>query len=204
MGFYERRVLPRLLDFAMSNRELRPYRDRVVGAASGEIVEIGVGSGLNLPLYDPARARRIAALDPSRPLLAMALRRREEAPVPVELVEASAEALPFASGRFDTAVVTWALCTIGDPVRALAELRRVLKPGGRLLFVEHGRAPDPGVARWQARLTPLWRRCAGGCHLDRPVEELVRGAGFRLETLATGYMNALKPFTFMYEGAALN
>lgn len=202
MGFYERRILPRLLDFAMSNRELRPYRERVVSAAAGEIVEIGVGSGPNLPLYDPARARSVAALDPSPPLLAMALRRREEALVPVELVEASAEALPFAAGKFDTAVVTWALCTIGDPQRALAELRRVLKPGGRLLFVEHGRAPDPGVARWQARLTPLWRRCSGGCHLDRPVEELVQGAGFRLETLATGYMNALKPFTFMYEGTA--
>lgn len=202
MGFYERRILPPLLDFVMRQEMLAPYRARAIAAAEGEVIEIGAGSGPNLPLYEPGRVAGVVAIDPSPELLQMARRRQADARVPVRLVEATAEALPFDAARFDSAVVTWALCTIPDPARALAELRRVLKPGGRLLFVEHGRAPDAGVARWQERLTPLWRRCAGGCHLDRPVERLVRAAGFELDGLTTGYMNALKPLTFMYEGRA--
>jgi ubiquinone/menaquinone biosynthesis C-methylase UbiE len=202
MGLYERCILPPLLDLVMRNHRLQPYRTRVVASADGAVIEIGAGSGPNLPLYDPARVASVTALDPSPALIAMARQRAGSARVPVTLIEAAAEALPFEAHRFDAAVVTWALCTIGDPARALAELRRVLKPGGRLLFVEHGLAPEPGVARWQARLTPVWRRCAGGCHLDRPMERLVRGAGFEIDALATGYMNAVKPFTFMYEGCA--
>jgi ubiquinone/menaquinone biosynthesis C-methylase UbiE len=202
MGLYDRWILPRLLDLVMRNRRLAPYRARVVAGCSGTVIEIGAGSGPNLPLYDPRRVARVVALDPSPALLAMARRRHAEARVPILLVEAAAEALPFAAQAFDTALVTWALCTIGDPARALAELRRVLRPGGRLFFVEHGLAPEAGVARRQARLTPLWRRCAGGCHLDRPVERLLREAGFELDALSTGYLNAAKPFTFMYEGSA--
>jgi ubiquinone/menaquinone biosynthesis C-methylase UbiE len=202
MGFYDRWILPPVLDFVMRQHLLAPYRRRVVAAAQGEVIEIGVGSGPNLPLYAPGQVTSVRAIDPSPALLKMARQRQAEARVPVALLEGLAEALSFEDRRFDSAVVTWALCTIPDPARALGELRRVLKPGGVLCFVEHGRAPEPAVERWQGRLTPLWRRCAGGCHLDRPIERLIRDAGFEFDGLATGYMNALKPFTFMYEGTA--
>jgi ubiquinone/menaquinone biosynthesis C-methylase UbiE len=201
-GVYERWVLPRLMDYAMRHRQLAAYRARVVPQARGEVIEIGVGSGRNLFAYAADRVAALAAIDPSPALLAMAEKEAARARFPVRLVEGSAEALPFEAARFDSAVVTWSLCSIPDPGAALAELRRVLKPEGELLFVEHGLAPEPRVARWQGRLTPLWKRCAGGCHLDRPIERLVRAAGFELVALETGYMNALKPMTFMYEGRA--
>jgi ubiquinone/menaquinone biosynthesis C-methylase UbiE len=201
MGLYDRWVLPWLLDLAMRNRALARYRDRVLAAAQGDVLEIGVGAGLNLPRYGAA-ARHICALDPSAALLRRAAARRAAAPCPVALLRGVAEHLPFAAASFDTLVMTWTLCSIPDSMAALGEMRRVLKPGGRLLFVEHGLAPEPRVAHWQYVLTPHWQRFAGGCHLDRPIAELIRGAGFRLDTLATGYLPGPRPWTFMYEGSA--
>jgi ubiquinone/menaquinone biosynthesis C-methylase UbiE len=201
MSFYADRVVPVLIDLTMRNERLRPYRERVVGAAEGRVLEVGIGSGLNLPLYR-ASVREVLGLDPSARLLARAQQRASRLPATIELIQGSAEAIPLDDQSVDTVVMTWTGCSIPDVAEALTEMRRVLRPEGRLLFVEHGRAPELGVARWQDRLTPLWRPISGGCHLNRKIDALIGAAGFRFEQLATGYMNGLKPFTFMYEGIA--
>jgi len=200
MCLHETRLFAWVLDVTMRQRPFTPYRERVIGAASGRTVEIGIGSGLNLPFYPPA-AERVIGLDPSRRLLAMARARRERA-APVDLLEGSAEAIPLDDASADTVVTTWTLCSIPDAARALGEMRRLLRPGGRLLFVEHGRAPDAGVRWWQDRVTPAWRWLSGGCHLNRPIPDLIEGAGFRIERLETGYLRARNPMAFMYEGCA--
>jgi ubiquinone/menaquinone biosynthesis C-methylase UbiE len=199
MSFYGERVLPHLVHMSMRQATFEPYRRRVVTAATGRVLEIGVGSGLNLPLYD--RATHVIGLEPSAKLLAMARTVRTVGPS-IEFVEGVAEGIPLPDHAVDTIVSTWTLCTIPDVTRALAEMRRVLKPGGRLLFAEHGQSSEPRVVRWQDRLTPLWKRIGGGCHLNRPIEQLIREAGFRVEQLRTGYMKGPKPMTFMYEGIA--
>lgn len=201
MGFYADHILPHLINLAMRNRDLAAYRGRVVPAAAGRVLEIGIGSGLNLPFYSAA-AGQVIGLDPSPRLLAMAQRAARSGARSIELVEGSAEAIPLDGASVDTVVTTWTLCSIPDAARALGEMRRVLRPGGRLLFVEHGRAPDAQVVWWQDRLTPLWKRAAGGCHLNRAIATLIEGAGFRLDRCAGGYMRGPKPMTFMCEGSA--
>jgi len=201
MGVYERRILPWLLDLAMRQQLLEPHRRRIVAKAAGRVLEIGVGSGLNLPLYGAA-AREIIGLDSSPELLDRARQAARRAGNRVTLVDGSAEALPVEDRSIDTVLTTWTLCSIRDVARALAEVRRVLRPDGQLLFVEHGRAPDAGVARWQDRLTPLWRRLAGGCHLNRPIGTLIAEAGFAIDELDTGYIEGPKALTFTYEGRA--
>ena len=200
MGFYQDQVVPFLTNLAMRNRHLAAYRDRVVPAATGRVLEIGIGSGLNLPRYS-ANVRQVIGLEPSPKLLGMA-RQAGHRSFPVDLIEGSAEETPLAKASIDTVVTTWTLCTIPDASRALYEMRRVLKSGGRLLFVEHGRASEPNVAWWQDQLTPMWKRIGGGCHLNRPIGSLIEGVGFRVEQLKTGYMRGPKPMTFMYEGSA--
>jgi ubiquinone/menaquinone biosynthesis C-methylase UbiE len=201
MGFYQHYVLPRLLHLAMRQEAMLPFRRRVVAAAEGQVLEIGIGSGLNLPLYGLS-VREVIGLDPSSELLVMARGRAAAAAIPVKLLEASAEAIPLDDASIDTVVTTWTLCTIPDAPRALAELRRVLRSGGALLFVEHGRAPEPGVARWQDRLDPLWRRFAGGCHLNRKIDDLVSGSGFRIDALMNARIPGPRTHTFFYEGRA--
>lgn len=201
MGFYTDRIVPLLIDLSMRNRLLRPYRQRVIGAAEGRVLEIGIGSGLNLPFYG-ANVARVTGLDPSPRLLAKARESLHRTSPPVALVEGNAEAIPLDDASVDTVVTSWTLCSIPDVPRALAEMRRVLSPAGRLLFVEHGRAPDAPVRWWQDRLTPMWRRIGGGCHLNRAISDLITGAGFRIERMDTGYMRGPKPMTFMYEGSA--
>lgn len=200
MGFYSDFILPRLCDLSMRNERLRPYRERVIGAAEGRVLEIGVGSGLNLPFYPPL-VREILALEPAPQLLAMA-RRVPHSGMPVSFIEASAESIPLDDKSVDTVVTTWTLCTIPEAATALAEMRRVLRPGGKLLFVEHGLAPDAGVRWWQDRLTPAWRCISGGCHLNRPIRSLLESGGFHIDRVETGYMPGPKPMTFMYEGSA--
>jgi ubiquinone/menaquinone biosynthesis C-methylase UbiE len=156
---------------------------------------------MNLPIYGSA-VDRVCGIDPSPELLDRARERVAAARVPVSLARAAAEQLPFRDAAFDTLVMTWTLCSIPNPSAALNEMRRVLKPGGRLLFVEHGLAPEPAIMRWQHRLTPCWRRIGGGCHLDRKMDDLIRNAGFRVDALETGYMKGPKPWTFMYVGSA--
>ncbi len=199
MGCYSDIILPRLCSFAMRNKQLLPFRERVIGAAEGRVLEIGVGSGMNLPFYRPP-VREVLALEPAPRLVSMA--RGVTRNVPVGFLEASAEAIPLDAHSVDTVVTTWTLCSIPHGATALAEIRRVLRPGGKLLFVEHGQAPDEGVRWWQDRLTPAWRRFAGGCHLNRPIRSMIEGAGFRIDRIETGYMPGLKPMTFMYEGSA--
>ncbi len=201
MGFYNDVLLPHLLDRAMRNEELVGYRQRVVGAAHGRVLEIGIGSGLNLPFYGSG-VTELIGLEPSRTLIAMASRRATAHDKAVAFLPGSAEAIPLETGSVDTIVTTWTMCSISDARVALAEMRRVLKPGGELRFVEHGRAPDPWVVRIQDWLTPAWKPLAGGCHLNRPIADLITGAGFRMNDLCTGYAPGPKPFTFLYEGRA--
>jgi ubiquinone/menaquinone biosynthesis C-methylase UbiE len=201
MGFYSDIILPRLCDFAMRNKQLLPFRERVIGAAEGRVLEIGVGSGMNLPFYRPP-VREVLALEPAPRLVAMAQRASRAARTPISFLEASAEAIPLDEHSVDTIVTTWTLCSIPQAATALAEMRRVLRPGGKLLFVEHGMAPDAGVRRWQDRLTPAWRRISGGCHLNRPIRSMIEDAGFHIDRIETGYIPGPKPMTFMYEGAA--
>jgi ubiquinone/menaquinone biosynthesis C-methylase UbiE len=201
MSFYSRFVLPPILNWVMKDKRLRERREQLVPRAHGAVLEIGIGSGLNLPFYDASRVKRLCAVDPSAELLAMAHRKAARLKMDVELVQQSAERLPFPEASFDSALLTWTLCSIPDPATALVEIRRVLKPGGELFFIEHGLSPDAGVARWQHRLTPLWRPIAGGCHLDRPVEALVRSA-FRSAQVETFYLEGPRLLTFTYEGRA--
>src|SRR6516162_9582935 len=203
MGLYTRYLLPRLTDLTMSRKLLLPYRQRVIGDAAGRVLEIGIGSGLNLPLYSDA-VEEVIGVDVSLKLLAMAERAAQRSGLRVRLLEGSAELLPstIADKSVDTVVVTWALCSIPDAGAALVEAHRVLRPNGSLRFVEHGRSPDTSVAWWQDHLTPLWMRCSGGCHLNRKTDDLVQSAGFRLTTLETGYARGPRPMTFMYEGVA--
>jgi ubiquinone/menaquinone biosynthesis C-methylase UbiE len=201
MNLYDRYMLPPILDFAMRQDQLQEYRQAVIAAASGRVLEIGVGSGLNFSFYRK-EADTVIGLDPSPRLLAMAQRRAAAAGVRAIFVQASATAIPLADNAVDTIVMTWTLCSIPDPLTALREMRRVLKPGGMLLFVEHGLSPELGVERWQHWLTPIWRRIAGGCHLDRKMDNLVRDAGFELSEIRTKYARGPRAFTYMYEGCA--
>lgn len=201
MGIYRDVVLPHLCDLAMRNKSLWPYRERTIGSAEGTVLEIGVGSGLNFPLYE-AGVRQVLALEPDGKLMAMARRNAKRARRPVTFLDASAEAIPLEDRSVDTVVTTWTLCTIPEAFRALAEMRRVLKPDGHLLFVEHGLAADEQVCKWQNRLTPAWKCISGGCHLNRPIRSMIERSGFRIEQIDTGYAPGPRFATFMYQGSA--
>jgi len=190
-----------LINLAMRQKNLAAYRSRIVPAAEGRVLEIGIGSGLNLRFYS-SKVEHIIGLDPSPKLLAMAQRASRERSRPVELIEGSAETIPLDDASVDTVVTTWTLCSIPDADHAVREMRRVLRPGGRLLFVERGRSPDPNVVWWQDRLTPIWKRLGGGCHLNRAIGALIENAGFQFDRYETAYMRGPKPMTFMYEGGA--
>jgi ubiquinone/menaquinone biosynthesis C-methylase UbiE len=200
MSLYAKFVLPRIIDLAMNNRETRRLRQAWIPRARGEVLEIGIGSGLNLPFYS-TEIKRIYGVDPSVELQQMARRRLGR--LDVEFFLQSAEApLPMADRTIDTAVLTWTLCSIADPRKALHEVKRVLKTGGSLIFIEHGRAPDAGVARWQDRLTPLWKRIGGGCHLNRKTDKILEDAGLQISELTKSYIPGPRPMTYTYQGIA--
>jgi ubiquinone/menaquinone biosynthesis C-methylase UbiE len=201
MGFYQDQIVPLLINWSMRQKNLAAYRARIIPAAEGRVLEIGIGSGLNLPFYS-RNVARVIGLEPSPRLLAMARRVERTGNGPMEFIEGSAEAIPLQDASVDTVVTTWTLCSIPDALGALHDMRRVLRPGGRLLFVEHRRAPDPNVIWWQDRLTPVWKLLGGGCHLNRAIGTLIEGAGFQFDGLQTGYMRGPNPMTFMYEGCA--
>lgn len=200
MGFYAHYILPRLTDLAMRNKESAGLRAAWIPHARGEVLEVGIGSGLNLPFYSPD-VQRVHGVDPSVELQRMARKRAAAGPLKVELLSQSAEEpLPLANESIDTVVVTWSLCSIADAPKALRQMKRVLKVSGRLIFLEHGRAPDPGVVAWQDRLTPIWKRIAGGCHLNRKIDEIITAAGFQIVELKTCYLPGPRPMTYTYQG----
>ena len=198
---YQDWIVPALVDWSMRSKQLMPFRSRVVRAAEGRVLEIGIGSGLNLPFYT-AQARPIFGLDPSPALLRRARDRVLPTQPLVQFLAGSAEQIPLDACSVDSAVMTWVGCSIPDIARALDEIRRVLRPGGCLLFVEHGRAPQQKIARWQDRLDPLWVRIAGGCHINRSPDVLIRQAGLGIDRLESGYIPGPKITTFLYEGLA--
>jgi ubiquinone/menaquinone biosynthesis C-methylase UbiE len=201
-GFYAKYVLPRLIDLAMRNKETARLRAVWIPHAQGEVLEIGIGSGLNLPFYSP-EVQRVYGVDPSVELRRLARQRAAAVSTKVEFLPQSAEEpLPLANASMDTVVVTWTLCSIPNAPSALQEMKRVLKPTGRLIFLEHGRAPDQGVAVWQDRLTPFWKRFTGGCHLNRGIDALITEAGFQITHLATAYLPGPRPMTYTYQGFA--
>lgn len=201
MGLYARHVLPRLIELAMKNKAAGKERARFVPLAGGVVLEVGVGSGLNIPIYGPA-VQKLYALDPSPELLRMARPRAKQASFPAELFQQSAEAIPLADESVDTVVTTWTLCSIPDAARALREMRRVLRRDGRLIFIEHGRSVDPDVVRWQDRLTPWWRHLSGGCHLNRPIDRLLAQGGFQVAEMERGYGTGPRTTSYLYRGIA--
>lgn len=201
MSFYEKWILPRLVDVAMRNKEATRYRAQIVPQAHGSVLEIGVGSGLNLPFYGP-EVEHLYALDPSEELLVMARKKIRSMTLSIEFIAKSGEEIPLDAESVDTVVTTWTLCTIPDPLRALKEMRRVLKPGGIMLFAEHGLAPEAQVQSWQQRLNPLWCRIAGGCNLNRKIDQLIRTAGFQIACLDTDYAKGPRPMSYIYAGRA--
>jgi ubiquinone/menaquinone biosynthesis C-methylase UbiE len=182
MSFYGTHIFPRLMDWVMSGSEFGRLRADLLREVRGEVLEIGFGTGLNLAYY-PAGLSRLSAVDPARALSRRVARRIAAVPFPVEQYRAPAERLPFTDRRFDWVVTTWTLCSVADPLRALAEARRVLKRGGRLRFLEHGRSADPRTAAWQHRLNPIQNVIGCGCHLNRPIDQLIRRSGFRIMRL---------------------
>jgi SAM-dependent methyltransferase len=179
-SLYDRFVLPKLLKCGCSSPPVMKQRAKVVPFAEGRVLELGIGMGLNLGLYDAGKVTSVTGVDPAPELRAIAEAAPRDPRLSVKVEDGTAEALPFEAGAFDTVVCTFTLCSVHTPAAALAEARRVLKPGGRFLYCEHGLAPDPGVAKWQRRIEPVWKRIAGGCHLTRPVASAVEAAGFRL------------------------
>jgi ubiquinone/menaquinone biosynthesis C-methylase UbiE len=187
-SFYDRHIMPRLIGCACASKPIMKQREKVVPLAAGKVLELGMGGGLNLAFYNPETVESVAGVDPSAELRA----RAEAAPRPdglkVDLREGTAESLPFAQNVFDCVVCTFTLCSVQDPGRALAEARRVLKPGGRLLFCEHGLAPDLSVQKWQHRIEPFWKAIAGGCHLTRPVAWSIQRTGFLMDRVEKMYL----------------
>ncbi len=202
MGLYEEQLLPRCIDLVLRGGELEGVRARAAAGLRGEVLEVGFGTGRNVPYYPP-EVDRVRAVDPATVGRKLAAERVEASPIPVEYVGLDGQSLPLESGSVDHVLITWTLCTIPDVAAALHEMHRVLRPGGQLHFAEHGISPDPGVARWQHRLTPLQRRLFGGCHLNRPIDHLVTEADFAMSRLETFYVKGPKAFGFMYEGVAV-
>ena len=203
MGIYSRHILPPILDFAMRRESLEPQRRELLSQVAGDVLEIGFGSGLNLPFYPPS-VRRLTAVEPSEGMSKRARARVARSGIAVTTLGLDAACrLPLADGSFDAAVSTWTLCSIEDVAAALREVHRVLRPGGQFFFVEHGLAPDANVARWQHRLTPINRRLAGGCHLDRDIAALVRASPLSVERCDEFYLPGVpKIGGFMYRGTA--
>jgi ubiquinone/menaquinone biosynthesis C-methylase UbiE len=203
MNLYDRYFLPYLIDFACGIEPIQRQRAKIVPRAQGRVLEIGIGTGRNLPFYDHARLEKLYGLDPALQMHRKARQRMRAAGLQVELLDLPAERIPMEAASFDTVVTTFTLCTIPDAVSALREMRRVLKPGGQLLFCEHGKAPDAAVRRWQERLTPIWKPIAGGCHLDRDIPLLLEEGGFRVEEMEQMYLPGPRPLTYNYWGSAV-
>ena len=188
MGFYNDEVVPRLVTCACGTKPILKQREKVVPQARGHVLEIGMGAGHNLPYYRTEQVERVVGIDPCSTSWALAQPRAASLGVPLEFIEGSAESMPLPDEEFDTVLMTYSLCTIPDAQSALQEIRRVLKPGGRLVFCEHGEAPDASVARWQQRINPVWRKLLGGCNLNRPITRWISDAGFSIGAMDQMYL----------------
>ena len=202
MKFYDEKILPHLIDFACGMGQVMKTRAQIVPQASGRVLEIGIGTGLNLSFYDADKVSTIVGVDPAAQMQGMARQRAAAIDIPVEMIALELGQIQAADASFDSIVCTFTLCTIPDPLAALQEMRRVLKPGGQFLFGEHGRAPDLKVRVWQDRLTPLWRPLAGGCHLNRDIPALLKAGGFRLREVHSRYLQGPRPLTWVWHGWA--
>lgn len=202
MGFYAKHILPICLDKACSIGPIEKQRAKIVPRAIGRVLEIGIGSGLNLPHYDPANVSAVIGVDPDEHIWARSKTRRDAAAFDIERIGLSGEDIPMEANTADTVVVTYSLCTIPDPVKALREMRRILKPGGEILFSEHGRAPDSGVAKWQSRIDPIWSKLAGGCHSGRDIPDLFKRAGLEIAELHQQYIPGPKVLSYHFWGRA--
>lgn len=203
MGVYERFILPRFINCACGTKPVMKQREKIVPRARGTVLEIGIGTGLNLPYYDGQQVSRLIGLDPSQESWKLAGERAAELTFPVEFIGLPGEEIPLPEACVDTIVVTFSLCTIPDPITALEGMRRVLKPGGELLFAEHGQAPDANVRRWQDRFDGLWGLMAGGCHLNRAIPEIISAGGFRCDDLQSMYLPGTPRFAgFNFWGSA--
>jgi ubiquinone/menaquinone biosynthesis C-methylase UbiE len=202
LSFYDDKILPHLIDIACSARPNRKQREKIVPLAEGEVLEVGFGSGLNLPFYRADAVRKLWALEPSEGMRRKARPMIEEAGIDIELIDLPGERIPLEADSVDTVVVSYTLCTIPDAVAALENMRNVLRPGGRLLFCEHGLAPDENVRRWQHRLNPAWCRVAGGCNMNRDIPALLTGAGFEILRDERMYIPGVKILSYNYWGAA--
>jgi ubiquinone/menaquinone biosynthesis C-methylase UbiE len=203
MGLYDKYVLPKLVHFACGQKPSMKQREKIIPLAKGAVLEIGIGSGLNIPYYQAHQIDHLWGIDPSRDMWAIAEKNARERHLDAEFIESGAESVPLDNNSADTVVITYTLCTIPDVNSALQEVRRVLKPGGKLLFCEHGEAPDEGIRRWQNLVNPIWNRLAGGCNLNRPIPRLLEQSGFRSDDMQTMYVPGWKPASFNYWGSAL-
>lgn len=201
-GIYARYILPCCLDKACSIGPIEKQRAKIVPLAKGDVLEIGIGSGLNLPHYDAANVTSVTGVDPDEHIWRRSETRRRGAPFPVRRIGLSGEDIPKDSNSADTVVVTYSLCTIPDPVAALKEMRRILKPGGEILFCEHGQAPDSKVSKWQSRIDPIWSKLAGGCHSGRNIPSLIEQAGLKILDLNQMYIPGLKVLSYNFWGRA--
>jgi SAM-dependent methyltransferase len=203
MSFYENHILPHLIGVACATPQIMKQRSLLVPAAEGRVLEVGFGSGTNLGFYDPAKVDRLFALEPSEGMRRKAAKAVDASPLTIDWLDLPGEEIPLDTDSVDTVVLTYTACTIPDAAAALAQMRRVLKPGGKLLFSEHGAAPDPGVAKWQGRIEPVWKAMAGGCHLTRKPDEMITQAGFKIDRMTADYLPKSPKFAaFNYAGSA--
>lgn len=203
MGLYSRYILPKVVHFTCGLKPNMRQREKVVPHARGRVLEVGIGSGLNLPYYDSAKVTKVWGLDPSPEMTQMARRAAASLPFEVEFIGLPGDEIPLEDNSVDTVVVTYTLCTISDTTPALRQISRVLRPGGELIFCEHGAAPDASVRRWQDRLNPIWKRLGGGCNLNRPIPTIIEAGGFRIKSLDTMYIPGWRPASFNYWGTAV-
>ncbi len=204
MGLYSRYILPKVINFTCGLKPIMRQREKVVPRAHGRVLEVGIGSGLNLPYYDAAKVTKVWGLDPAPEMMQMAKRAAGSLPFEVEFIGLPGDEIPLEDNSVDTVVVTYTLCTIPDTTPALRQISRVLRPGGELIFCEHGAAPDASVRRWQDRLNPIWKRLGGGCNLNRPIPTIIEAGGFRIKSLDTMYIPGWRPASFNYWGTAVS
>ena len=203
MGFYEKKILPHIVNCGCGTKPVRYQRRKVVPLCQGDVLEIGIGTGLNLPHYDPTKVTRVTGIDPSESSWVLAQERARDLGFPVRFLAMPGENIPLEDASMDTVLVTYSLCTIPDPVSALSGMRRVLKPDGKLIFCEHGAAPDAAIRKWQDRINPVWKRLLGGCHINRDIPGMIRAAGFQIADLQTMYLPSTPKIAgFNYWGVA--